>query len=393
MTHRERFRKLFAFGEVDRIPCYFFGSWAETKARWAREGFNEIAPGVTDWNADAGPQLPGMDPDWEQGIWDVHGLARLGPIGDIAPCVLWEDKTRRLLRSSIGEEYEERKDGTSIAHTHKHALEPTRESWARFKCFLDRDGNSTPGSSGRLLPQEVGIGGEAQTSRYPDDLESKAAAAAQPDRPLAFMGGSLYSWLRGWMGVENISYIMYDDPLLLEEMVSHLTDHFMRLMAPVLKLVEFDFVYFFEDCCGSSGPLFSPSIYKKIFDAHYRRLIRFYKERGVPLALVDSDGWSEALIPCWRDSGFDIFFPIEVGKWGANPAGLRAKYGKIMMFGAVDKRLINEPEDALRRHLEGLRPSVEEGGYLPIPDHRIPPDVSYGQMLRYIEIFHEVFNG
>ena len=185
---------------------------------------------------------------------------------------------------------------------------------------------------------------------------------------------------------------MYDDPALLSEMVSHVTDHFMRLMEPILKLVKFDFVYFFEDCCGASGPLFSPAKYKEIFDAHYRRLIRFYKERGVSFALVDSDGRSEALIPCWRDSGFDIFFPIEVGKWGANPADLRRKFGKIKLFGAVDKNFIKAPEADLRRYLESLRPSVEEGGFLPIPDHRIPPDVSYGQMLQYIKIFHEVFN-
>jgi len=369
LTHRERFHKIFNFQEVDRIPCYFFGSWAETKARWVKEGFTEIVPGSTDWHADAGPQLPGMDPDWETGLWNVHGLVRLGPIGNIEPCVISEDGDRVVLRSNIGEEYVARKDGTSISHTLKYPMEPTRESWEQFKVFLDTN-----------------------DSRYPNNLAEKAAAVGKSDKILGFMGGSLYAWLRSWMGVENISYLMYDDPELFEEIVAHVTDHCIRLMEPVLKQVKFDFVYFFEDCCGSSGPLFSPMIYKEIYDTHYRRIINFYKANGVSLALIDSDGFSEPLIPCWRDSGFDIFFPIEVGKWGANPADLRKKFGKIGIFGAIDKRLIYGPEEALRKHLEDLRPVVLDGGFLPIPDHRIPPEVSYTQMLRYIQIFNEVFN-
>jgi hypothetical protein len=83
MTHRERFKKIFTFQSVDRIPCYFFGSWNETKQRWRNEGFDgEIIEG------DVGPQLAGMDPDWEPGMWNNHGLAVTGCIGDIEPKVL-----------------------------------------------------------------------------------------------------------------------------------------------------------------------------------------------------------------------------------------------------------------------------------------------------------------
>ena len=123
-------------------------------------------------------------------------------------------------------------------------------------------------------------------------------------------------------------------------------------------------------------------------------MIQFYKKAGVPLALVDSDGWSEKLIPSWLGSGFDIMFPIEVGKWGANPEDLRKKFGrKLRIFGAIDKNYIYGPEEKLREHLKSLKPNVDEGGFIPIPDHRIPPQVSYQQMLNYIRIFHEVFNG
>ena len=368
MTHKERFHNLFSFQDIDRIPCYFFGSWAETKTRWKKEGFKEITPGETDWYVDAGPQLPGMDPDWEKGMWGIYDLVQTGPVGDIEPCTLWENETRKAIRTSIGEELIICKDGASISHTTKFALEPTRQSWNNFRRFFDTDG------------------------RYSENWEQKAAGLNEENRVLPLFGGSLYGLLRNWMGVENISYLMYDDPELLDEMVSHMADHHMRLTEKVLDIVSFDFVYIFEDCCGSSGPLFSPGKYKEIFDKHYKRLIQFYKDKGVPFVLIDSDGLAEALIPCWMGSGFDIFFPVEVGKWGANPADLRKKYGKLRIMGAVDKHLIYGAEEKLRSHLESLRPSVHEGGFLPIPDHRIPPETSFNDMQRYIEIFHEVFN-
>ena len=367
MTHRERFHRIFNFQPVDRIPNYYFGSWPETKERWAKEGFDgEMSAGRSQ-----GPQLEGMDPDWEPGLWEAHGLVNLGPIGDMEPVVLKEGNGTRILRSAIGEETLWRTDGSSIPHTLVHALEPSRESWNRFKRFLDAN----------------------DARRFPDGWQQKAEELNKRDVVTAFMGGSFYGWIRGWMGVENISYLMYDDPELFEEMISTITDHFMTLMKPVLAVAKFDFVYFFEDCCGSHGPLFSPAFYRKFMDQYYRKLIRFYKENGVPLALVDSDGKSDQLIPCWLESGFDIIFPVEVGVWNASPGKLREQFGeKLRMLGGMNKNLIYGPEEDLRTHLMELKIQVDAGGYLPIPDHRIPPQVSYDQMRQYIQLFEEIFN-
>jgi len=57
-------------------------------------------------------------------------------------------------------------------------------------------------------------------------------------------------------------------------------------MSPVLKLVSFDLVYFFEDCCGANGPLFSPAFYKSVLDKYYRKLLGFYKDNGVAFSMV-----------------------------------------------------------------------------------------------------------
>lgn len=366
MTHRERFHRVFTYQPVDRIPFYFFGAWPETKRRWIAEGFT----GECDLSADKGPQLPGMDPDWEVGLWDNHGMVVTGPIGDIEPIVLEEYDDKRVVRSATGKVDLIYTGGTSISHTITHPLEPTRASWDHFKRWLDVD----------------------DPRRVPDDRPQIAQRLNARDAVTCFMGGSFYGWLRDFMGVVNLSYLMYDDPVLLEEMVETLAEHFMRLLEPVLKICRFDFVYFFEDCCGASGPLFSPKVYRAVFDRYYQKLIRFYKSMGVPLALIDSDGVVDPLVSCWLGSGFDIVFPVEVGVWGANPAQFREKFGSdLRMFGGVDKRLISGPEEALRRHLFQCKKEADKGGYIPIPDHRIPPEVSYEQMKTYVRVFREVF--
>ena len=366
MTERERFKAVFSGGEIDRLPVYFFGTWQETKERWVREGL-----GTDCLTNDPGPQIEGMDTDWENGIWDCHGLTVMGPIPDGERIVLEETETTILVQEALGSIERYSKLGQCIPFTVKHCLEPTRESWEHFKTLLDPN----------------------DPRRRPAGWEEKTEELNKSTRLLAFMGGSLYGWLRNDMGVENISYLMYDDPDLFDEMVGYMHEYFMTLLDPILSKVKFDLVYFFEDCCGSHGPLFSPDIYKRFFDKRYREWVDFYKGHGVALSLLDSDGKVDDLIPCWTGSGIDIMFPIEVGKWGASPVKLREQFGKnLMMFGGVDKHVITEGEEAIRAHLKSLLPAVETGGYLPIPDHRIPPDCSYKEFLTYIRVFKEVFN-
>jgi uroporphyrinogen decarboxylase len=367
MNHRERFHALLRGDPIDRVPLYFFGTWRETKLRWRNEGLGTI----TNLTADAGPQVPGMDPDWEEGMWNCYGLVHAYLIGDQEVEILSEDHDFVLKRNEFGDVIRESKLGRSTPELVEPSLKPTRASWRRFSMFLD------PGDARR---NHVGWQNEAR------ELQGS-------DRVLAFMGGSLYGWLRNWMGVEALSFLLYDDPVLLEDMVSHITDFFMKVMAPILSTLRFDLVYFFEDCCGANGPLFSPDTYRRIFDRYYRKLITFYKENGVIWALIDSDGNVERLVPAWVESGFDILFPLEAGKWGTTPSSIRRVMSKqVKIMGAVDKHVISRGEEAIRRHLLALKHEVDQGGFLPLPDHRIPPEVSYKDMLTYIRVFREEFD-
>ena len=62
------------------------------------------------------------------------------------------------------------------------------------------------------------------------------------------------------------------------------------------------------------------------------------------------------------------------------------------MIGGIDKHVIPEGEAAIRQHLEPLKALAAEGGYLPMPDHRIPPNCSLEQFRTYLRIYQDVFS-
>lgn len=372
MNSRERFHAVMNYEPVDRMPVNSFGSWPETKVRWRQEGLQ--VPMIEASNG--GPQFPEMDTDWETTpdnggeIWDNHGILEPWPRSSQPGEVLSEDDDTRTLRTSLGGILQVGKHGSTIPHTIEPDLKPTREDWARFKRFLD--------------PTEPG--------RWRPDWEQRAAMLNQRSHMTCFFGGSLFGKLRDWLGVEAISYLQYDDPALYQEMIEFQVDYYIELNRPLLQRVSFDFAYIFEDCCGKSGPLFSPDTYKRYYDRNYQRLVEFYHAQGVRQVMLDSDGNIDDLLPLWLDSGIDIIFPIEVGTWQADPVVLRKRYGRhLKMIGGIDKHIIPHGEAAIRSHLESLRPVAEEGGFIPMPDHRIPLDCSLMDFQQYICVFKEIF--
>lgn len=285
MNTRERFHAVMGYRTFDRLPVWFFGTWPETKQRWAAEGL----AGARTQGGSGGPQLLEMDTDWEinpdgfGAIWDNQGILNRGPIAPGRDEVIEETDSVRIVRNRFGGLVKYPKGGSSVPQHLEPDLRPTRADWERFR------------------------------------------------------------------------------------------------------------TYFHEDCCFNTGPLISPAMHRAHYDVHYRRMIAAFRAQRVPFMLMDSDGKVDDLLPCWLDSGFDIVFPIEVGTWKANPVELRRRHGKrLRMMGGVDKHVIPRGEAAIRAELEPLRSLVEEGGFIPLPDHRIPPDCSLEQFRTYIRIFKEL---
>jgi uroporphyrinogen decarboxylase len=206
-------------------------------------------------------------------------------------------------------------------------------------------------------------------------------------------GGSLYGWLRNWMGLERLSLLVYDDPAWFEEMVTTVADCIIGTLTRVLETGgHFDACGMWEDMCYNRGPLLGVSHFKKFLVPHYRRIADLLHGHGVDVIWLDCDGKIDLLIPLWLEAGVNCMFPVEVGTWDADPLAYRVQYGQdLLMMGGVDKRLLAGSKSDIERTVHRLAPLVEEGGFIGFCDHRVPPDVPLKNYVFYLETVREVW--
>ena len=62
----------------------------------------------------------------------------------------------------------------------------------------------------------------------------------------------------------------------------------------------------------------------------------------------------------------------------------------ILITGGIDKRIIAEGGDVIKRHLEYIMPAMRKrGGYIPTCDHGVPEEVSYENYLLFRKLLKE----
>jgi uroporphyrinogen decarboxylase len=365
MNERERFVATMHYQPRDRAVISDFGFWDETLPTWHDQG---LPRWVERTNADS---FFGMDFGIEWATRPV-GIS-VGLIPTFEEKVLEDRGEYELRQQADGVRVLRRKFMGSIPHPESHLL-TDRDSWEKyFKPRLDPD----------------------HPDRYPQDWEERVKVWTDPNRPYvaALSAGSLYGWLRNWMGMENLSYLVYDDPKLFEEMVITIADCVIGTLTRVLKTGgQFDGCSMWEDMAYNAGPLLSPVHFKKYLVPQYRRIADLLHSYGVDVIWLDCDGNIEKLVPFWLDAGINCMFPLEVGIWGADPVRYRREYGKdLLLMGGFDKHILAQSKEAIAREIDRLTPLVEEGGYIGFCDHRVPPDVPLDNYLFYLETVREAW--
>jgi hypothetical protein len=365
MNDRQRFQATMHYQPRDRAPICDFGFWSDTLQVWYEQGL----PGHV--NASNTSQFFGMD----YGIDEV--TAATGVTVGLAP--LFEEKVLEdhgdceIVQQSDGVRVLRRKFMATIPKPLKHLL-VDRASWEKhYKPRLD----------------------PTHPDRYPPDWDERTKTWTDPDRDqvIALPGGSLYGWLRNWMGLESLSLVVYDDPAWFEEMVTSVADCIIGTLTRVLETGgHFDACAMWEDMCFNRGPLLGVGHFKQFLWPQYRRIADLLHSYGVDVIWVDCDGKIDLLIPLWLEAGINCMFPVEVGMWGADPLGYRKQHGReLLMMGGVDKRILAGSRRAIKQEVYRLAPLIEEGGFIAFCDHRVPPDVSLENYVFYLEMAREVW--
>ncbi len=113
-----------------------------------------------------------------------------------------EDKGQhRIVRDAEGNICEVAKNGTSIPRYIRYVLE-TRKDWEILK------------------RERLDYTREDRISKVRKVVEEAHVVGM----PVRFNAGSLYGWLRDWMGVENFSFAVMTEKKWVEEIMEHLTE-------------------------------------------------------------------------------------------------------------------------------------------------------------------------
>ncbi len=355
MTTRERFRRQMHFQSVDRGIHWEFGYLSETLDRWHTEGLPvDIIAGEGKRSVE---EYFGVDPSFYVPV--SNGLLP-GFTGETE--ILKEDKGKRTELLPDGTIQEVQTEGLK---TIPHYIKMPISNWEDWKKFKER-----------LNPDAEG--------RIPYDIKSLGEKLRHSNCPVGISLGSYFGIPRSWVGFEQISVMLYDQPDLVEDIVETLTTLYETNLSKVLPEIEVDFAAGWEDICFRNGPMISPAMFRKIVGPRLKRVTTLLRQHGVDIIWTDCDGNINDLVPVWLECGLNCMFPIEV-QAGSDPVELRKEYGRnILLRGGIAKYQLALGKKEILKELKRVEKVVEDGGYIPHGDHRIPQDVPYENYKYYI---------
>jgi len=197
-----------------------------------------------------------------------------------------------------------------------------------------------------------------------------------------------YMYLRSLIGPVDLLYKFYDEPELIHDCMKTWLELSDAVIARHQEYVTIDEIFIAEDICYNHGPLISPEMIKEFLFPYYQQLISNVKARQIDKSRhlyfqVDTDGYSEPVIPLYREIGMDYMSPFEVAS-GCNVVRVGQEYPDLIIRGGIDKRVLSKGKDEIDKHIDNILPVMKRrGGYIPTCDHGVPAEVSFENYLHF----------
>ncbi len=354
MTQRERVIATVLGRKTDFIPFLMpFGPWAETLERWKTEGYDGA-----DFN-----QLIGADT-----VFVPVGGVNLGLCPAFTPRVLEERGDKRLVVDDKGVTQLVTLDHDTIPAYLDYPVKD-REDWERIKFRF------APDAPGRIAP------------------EGPRVPAGDYVVQLGWYPYGLFGTARDLMGVERLLLTFYDDPDLIEDIMTTLTDLWLAVYEQVCRTVRVDCIHMWEDMSGCHGPLISPAMIDAFMAPQYKRIRRFCDAHNIPIFSLDTDGDCSRLLPSLIEAGVNLVYPFEVAA-GSDLAAIKRQYPtQFCAMGGIDKREVAKGREAIDRELERIRPALDYPAVIPALDHLFHPEISFSDFLYFNERLKALCHG
>ncbi len=235
---------------------------------------------------------------------------------------------------------------------------------------------------------------EFSEDRIDWDAVERAKKAQQTDGALVranIEGG--WDLPRELMGEENACIAYFEDPELMEDIMSTITNTAFLVLDRISDKLVIDNLCVHEDMAGKTGPIIGPNLVRQYVKPYYRKIWDMLSSKGTKLFSQDSDGNMEAVIDAFIESGLNIMYPAEPSA-GMDVVALRKKYGTKLAFkGGIDKHVLRKSKEDIRKELEyKMQPLMQQGGMVFGLDHRIPNGTPLQNYRYYVETAREILN-
>ena len=349
MTSHERFARMYAHREADRVPIVDI-PWKSTLERWHSEGLPEGMP--------------------FEDFFDIDRVITIGV-----------DNSPRYETKIV--------EDTPQYTIHTSAWGVTMKQWKHmastpeFMSFTITDPASWKTTKARMAPSR---------DRIPwDTLKANYAAWRQAGRWIR--GGLWFGFdvSHSWMvGTERFLMALVEEP----EWCMDMFDTQLTLDLQLLDMVweagyTFDEISWPDDMGYNLNQFFSIQTYRDLLKPFHRRAIEWAHARGIK-AHLHSCGDIRPFIPELISIGLDALNPLEV-KAGINPLTVKETYGcDLVLIGGINAVLWDKP-DAIRDEMRRLVPRMkQDGGYVFSSDHSVPSSVSLEDFRRITALAKEL---
>jgi Uroporphyrinogen decarboxylase (URO-D) len=393
MTHftKERFRAICRgerIGDFGILGNGFHMFWQETLPAWVDAGApSQLADSCSGVSSDISPAVAEFFQfDDSKLLHEIHsGLYASSVMIDFngvsfedcsflvcppyEPTLLDEDERSLVFLNRAGiKEKLLKKESFNMPMRLEHPVRD-RATWEEFRKRLDP---STP-------------------DRYPADWDHYVTTVNQLECPVFMEIGGFFGYINEWVGTQNLMYLFYDDPHLVDDMMETILHLEIEMVKRVTKDIKIDLACYWEDMAYKGGSMISPSMVRQYMLPRYSQLNEVVRASGCESFFLDSDGNIDALIPLWLEVGINFFWPLECAA-GMDPLALRRKYGKdVILAGGLDKREFLRDKAALRAEVMKKVPALAESGpYFPSLDHLVPIDMPYENFCYYINLLRGI---
>jgi uroporphyrinogen decarboxylase len=197
-------------------------------------------------------------------------------------------------------------------------------------------------------------------------------------------------------GLERWFMDMMDNPAFCEALIDRTAQFWVDWLQGFLGQVGdlLDSIMIGDDLAGQHGPLFSPKFYRKIVRPRQQRVIDTIKKHTQAKIWYHTCGNCTQYIPDLIEMGIDILNPVQISASGMDPKGLKARFGKNMVFwgGGIDSQHVlpfaapGQIFEEVKRTVEIFKPG---GGYVFNNVHNIQAGVPPENIVAMYEAAYE----